>query len=242
MRSDERSPIVAVALAGGSQLLAEIAFNARQIFDLQFFRIIGDAPIGKPRQWREARQQFRTPANDLRTELHQLLGETIQARLVQNTPLEQSVAGAQRACVALEQRQVRRRGLREKQVHESPPPAGRPFDQIKILGAENYRSQPAQIIAKFANRLPVETQVSITQGPVHFYLMLPLPHYLAAHEISAIAMAHHLRSAHAAKRTERGHEVNGFQDVGLALGVIPQEQMEPGRKIRVEPPIIAELA
>ena len=55
-------------------------------------------------------------------------------------------------------------------------------------------------------------------------------------------MADHLRAADAAERAQRGHQINRFEDVGLALRVVAQKQMEAGRKIRVQPRVIAEVA
>jgi hypothetical protein len=55
-------------------------------------------------------------------------------------------------------------------------------------------------------------------------------------------VTNHLRAADAAKGTERGHEVDGFEDVGFALSVVAEQQVEAGRKIDVEPRVIAEVA
>ena len=52
----------------------------------------------------------------------------------------------------------------------------------------------------------------------------------------------YLRAAHAAKRAQGGHEIDGFENVGLALGVVAEEDVESGRKINVQPRVIAEVA
>jgi len=49
------------------------------------------------------------------------------------------------------------------------------------------------------------------------------------------------RSAHAAKRAEGGNEVDGFESIGLPLGVVAQQQMEAWRKINIQPRVIAEV-
>ena len=54
-------------------------------------------------------------------------------------------------------------------------------------------------------------------------------------------MADHLRAADAAERAQRGHEINRFEDIRLALRVVAEQQMEAGREIRVQPGVIAEV-
>jgi len=72
--------------------------------------------------------------------------------------------------------------------------------------------------------------------------MVALPHHVAADEITFRAVPDHLRAADAAKRTQRGHEINRLEDVGLALRVVAEEQMEAGRKIHVQPRVVAEVS
>ena len=55
-------------------------------------------------------------------------------------------------------------------------------------------------------------------------------------------MAHHLGAAHAAKRSQRSDQVHRLQDVGLALRIVAQQQMETRRKIDVEPSVISEIS
>jgi hypothetical protein len=63
-----------------------------------------------------------------------------------------------------------------------------------------------------------------------------------ADEVAFPAVPDHLGAGDTAKGTEGGEQVNGFEDVGLALRVVPQEQVEAGRKIGVQPRVIAEVA
>jgi hypothetical protein len=72
--------------------------------------------------------------------------------------------------------------------------------------------------------------------------MIALPHHIAAHEIAFRAVPDHLRAADTAKGAQRGHEINRFEDVRLALGIVAEQQVEAGREIRVKPRIIAEIA
>ena len=54
-------------------------------------------------------------------------------------------------------------------------------------------------------------------------------------------MPDHLRAADAAERAQRGHEINRFEDVRLALRVVAEQEMEAGREIRVQPGVIAKI-
>lgn len=51
-----------------------------------------------------------------------------------------------------------------------------------------------------------------------------------------------MRTANAAERPQRGHEINRFKNVRLALRVVAEQQVEAGRKIRIQPRVIAEVA
>jgi hypothetical protein len=51
----------------------------------------------------------------------------------------------------------------------------------------------------------------------------------------------HLRPADAAKRAQRGHEINRFEDVGLALRVVAEQHMEARGKIGVQSRVIAKI-
>ena len=48
------------------------------------------------------------------------------------------------------------------------------------------------------------------------------PHDGAADEIALLPVPDHLRAADAAEGAQRGHEINRFQNVRLALGVVAQ--------------------
>jgi hypothetical protein len=52
----------------------------------------------------------------------------------------------------------------------------------------------------------------------------------------------HLRAADTAERPQRGHEINRFEDVCLALRVVAEQQMEARRKVGIQPRVIAEVA
>ena len=72
--------------------------------------------------------------------------------------------------------------------------------------------------------------------------MVALPHHVTTDKIAFCAVPDHLRAADAAKGTQRGHEINRFEDIRLALRVVAEQQVEAGRKIRVQPRVIAEVS
>jgi hypothetical protein len=82
----------------------------------------------------------------------------------------------------------------------------------------------------------------LARRPIHLDLALALTDGCAAGEVAFLAVADHRRAADAPKRTQRGQEIDCFQDVGLALGVVTEKQVETGRKIRVQPRVVAEVA
>jgi hypothetical protein len=46
-------------------------------------------------------------------------------------------------------------------------------------------------------------------------------------------MANHLRTAHAPERAQSGQQVYRFEDVGLALGVVAEQELEARGKVDV---------
>ena len=155
--------------------------------------------------------------------------------------LEQRVAGADGAHVTLEQRQIAGLRLREQQIEKPPPRARRALDQLQILRAKHHRAQHAEIIGQAFDRLAVQRQFAFARRPVHFDFVFALADDVAADEIALLPVPDHLRAADAAERAQRGHEINRFEDVRLALRVVAEQQMEARRKIRVQPRVIAEV-
>src|SRR5258706_343211 len=124
---------------------------------------------------------------------------------------------------SLPQREIGRICLREQQVEKPPPRAGRAFDQLQVLGAKDHRAQHAEIIGQLAHGPAIEVEAAFSAGPIHLRLVLPLADYFAADEIALLRVPNHLRAADAAKRAQRGDEINGLEDVGLALCVVAQQ-------------------
>ena len=113
---------------------------------------------------------------------------------------------------------------------------------MQVFGAENHRAQRPQVIAQQAHRLAVQAEFALQRGPVDFNLVRGAGQHPGPHEVALLAVPDHLRAADAAKGAEGGQEIDRFQDVCLALGVIPQEEVEAGLELRVQPGVIAEVA
>ena len=131
--------------------------------------------------------------------------------------------------------------LRKEQIDEAPARARGAFDELQIFRAKNHGAQHTEVVAEFADRLRVEAQLPLGGGPIHFDLVLALRDHCAADEVTLLTVADHLRAADAAKRTQRGHQIDGFEDVRLALRVIAEQQMKARREIHVQPRVIAEI-
>ena len=116
------------------------------------------------------------------------------------------------------------------------------LDELQILRAKNHRPHHAEVIAQFAHRLGVQGEFALGRRPVHLDLVFRLRRNGGADEVTLLAVADHLRAADAAKGAEGGEQINGFENVGLALGVVAQQQVKAGRKIGVQPREIAEVA
>ena len=71
--------------------------------------------------------------------------------------------------------------------------------------------------------------------------MLALPHRRSSDEVTLLAMANHLRAADPAKRPQRGHQIDCFKDIGLALRIVAEQEMKPRREIDIESRVIAEI-
>ncbi len=72
--------------------------------------------------------------------------------------------------------------------------------------------------------------------------MLALADDRAAGEVALLPVPDHLRATDATERPQRGHEINRFEDVRLALRVVAEQQVEARRKIHVQPRVIAEVS
>ena len=116
------------------------------------------------------------------------------------------------------------------------------FDELQIFSAKNYGAQRAEIIGKAAHGLVVERKFPLSRGPIHFDFVRGDALDRGSDKVAFRAVPNQLRTAYAAEGAQRGKEVDGFQDVGLALGIVPQQEVEAWRKISIQPRVVAEIA
>ena len=153
-------------------------------------------------------------------------GEALQSRRIHGPLLQQGIPRAKGPRVTLQQGQISRVSLREKQVEEPAPAAGRAFHQLQVLGAKNHRAQHPEIVNQLANRTSIQGQLPLLRRPVHLDLVGPLADHPPTDEVSFLSVPNHLRAPRPSEGTKRGHQINGFQNVGLSLGVISNQQVK----------------
>jgi hypothetical protein len=242
MWADERGAIGAFTGAGLGEFDGKIFFDARLVFEAKFLGIVGDPTIGEAGERRQLGNQFMPHANEVIAEFHQLRREAFECEFVHDALLEQSIARAECTGVTLQQRQISGMCLRQQQVNKAASRAGGSFDQLKVFGAEDDNANGAEVIGQFADRLVVQAEFALGIGPIHFDFVFTLPHDLAADEVAFLAVPNHLRAANTAERAQRGHQIDCFQDIGLALGVVAKQNLESWSEINVQPRVIAEVA
>jgi hypothetical protein len=113
---------------------------------------------------------------------------------------------------------------------------------VQVLGAEDHRAQHAQVVRQPTHRLPAQRQLLLPRRPVHLDVLGALGDDGAADEVAGLAVADELGAAHAAEGAQGGQEVDGLKDVRLALRVVPQQYVEAGRDVHVEPRVVAKVA
>ena len=130
----------------------------------------------------------------------------------------------------------------QQQFQEPPSHPRRAFDELHVLGAKHHHPHGSQVIGQRANDLIVQAQFSLAGGPVHFDVAHALGEDARADEIALLPVSDHLGAADAAKGPQGGQEVDGLEDVRLALGIFAQQKMKTGRELHVQPRIVAEIA
>ena len=143
--------------------------------------------------------------------------------------------------VALEQRQIGGVRLRQQQIQEPPSHPRRAFDELHVLGAKHHHPHGTQVVTQLAHHLIVEAQFSLAGGPIHFDVAHGLADDACADEITLLLVPDHLGAADAAKGPQGGEQVDGLEDVRLALGIFTQQKMKTGSEIHVQARIIAEI-
>ena len=241
MGADEGGAETAFPGAGLGEFDGEIVFDTGQIINAEFLGIIRDATVGEAGERGEFGDELAAGADDFVAELDEFLGEAVEGGFIGQALFEDGVAGADAVHVALEEGQVAGLGLGEEEVEKAAAGAGGAFDELEVFGAKDDGAQGAEIFHEAFYGLAVEGEVPFAAGPVHFDFAFALADDFAADKVAFGAVPDHLGAADAAKGAEGGHEVDGFEDVGLALGVVAEEDVEAGRKIDVQPRVIAEV-
>ena len=172
----------------------------------------------------------------------QFLGESIQFDEIHGGLFEQRIPGPESLGIAHQQREVAREGLGQEQVQKAPSPLGRSLHQGQVFGAENHRSQDAEIIGQFSDGPFIEREFAFLGRPVGLDLADPLALHRASDKVALGPLPDHLRSAAAAERSQGRQQVDGFQDVGLALGIVAQEDVTAGPELGIQPDVIPEVA
>src|SRR6266404_3001918 len=128
MRTNDRGAIAALTLPGLGQLDGKVLLHAGKVIQAQILGLICYSTICEPRERREFWNEFAPKTEQLLAHADEFAGKAIQSRGVDNRALQQSIARSQRACVALEQRQVGGMRLGQEQIQESSASPGGPFD------------------------------------------------------------------------------------------------------------------
>lgn len=242
VRPDDGGAVGAFAVAGPGEFHGEIGLHAGLVFEAEFLGIVGNAAVGEAREGGDAGQEFAAGGDELVAEGDEFLGKTVEQGGVRSALFQQGIARAEGVSVALEEGQVGGLGLGEEQVEEAAAGAGGAFDKLQIFGAKHDGAQGAEVVGEAADGLGVQGDFPLGSGPIHFDFVRGVAHHGRADEVAFGRMADHLRTADAAKGTQGGEEVDGFEDVGFALGVVAQQEVEAGAEIRIEPRVIAEIA
>src|SRR5258707_15767509 len=106
MRTNDRGAIAAVTMRGLGQLDGKVLLHAGKVLQAQILGLICYSTICEPRKRREFWNEFAPKTEQLLAHADEFAGKAIEGGRVDNWPLQQSIARSQRACGALEQRQV----------------------------------------------------------------------------------------------------------------------------------------
>ena len=71
--------------------------------------------------------------------------------------------------------------------------------------------------------------------------MLGLRGDFGADEVPRLVVADHLRAADSTKGTQGRQQINGFEDIRLALRVVAEDQMEARREIDIQARVISKI-
>ena len=242
VRADHGGFEDALAVAGLFEFAGEIGADAGLIIEAEFFGGVGDALVGFEDERGDERKNGFAAAGELFADGDEFFGEAFEGVSVGRALFEEGVAGAKGFRVALEKREIGGLGLGEDEIDETAASAGGAFDEEDVVGTENDGAEDADEIGEFADGLGIDGELALALGPVDFDFVAGLGKDFGADEVAGLVVADHLGAADAAEGTEGGEEVNGFEDIGFALGVVAEEKMEAGSELEIEARVIAEVA
>lgn len=154
---------------------------------------------------------------------------------------KEGISGLEGSEVALEGGEVTGFGLSEEEVEEAASAAGWAFDEEEVFGTEDDGAEFAEEIRHLTDGLAIELDGFFAGGPIQFEFVADLGFEVGADEVTWGAVADHLGTADAAEGAEGGEEVEGFEDIGFALGVITDQEVEAGGEGEVQARVIAEV-
>ena len=173
------------------------------------------------------------PGNELRRRRREDLLESRQFRLPRPTALEEAVPLGQRLAVGLQHPQITGVHRRQRQVQPAPSQRRRAPHQLQILGGENHRRKPAQVIRQPRNPRLVAPQflavVSQLDRDVRVALLFVLQ--LGGDGRALLAVADEELVVRRAERPQRREEARRFEQVGLSLPVRADEELLPAGKL-----------
>jgi hypothetical protein len=154
---------------------------------------------------------------------------------------EEGISGLESGEVALEGGEVTGFRLGEEEIEEASSAAGGAFDEEEVFGAEDDGAEFAEEIGHLTDGLAIELDGFFAGGPIQLEFMADLGFEVGAHEVTGGTAADHLGTADAAEGAEGGEEVEGFEDIGFALGIVTDQQVKAWGEGEVQARIIPEV-
>lgn len=129
----------------------------------------------------------------------------------------------------------------EQQIEVATPAARGTFDQLNIFGAKDDAAEHAEEFGHFANRAAVDAELSLLWGPIKFDFVIARVLCFSSNKEAGLTVSNHLRAGDAAEGTKGGEKIDRFEDVGLTLCIVAEQQVEAGRELDIEPPVIPKI-
>jgi hypothetical protein len=131
--------------------------------------------------------------------------------------------------------------LREDQIEIAPAPARGTFDELNVFRAKDHAAEDTQKFGHSANGTAINGEVAFPGRPENLYLVIPGVMGFPTDEKSFLPVAKHLRACDSAKGAQSREQINRFENVGFALCVVAQKEVEAGRELDVEPPVVPKI-